>query len=175
MEKWKKIPGYSLYEASDMGNIKTFNWKNKGIEKIMSPALDGTGYLRTMLKNDNGKTHTIKVHRIILLTFVGEPKEEQECNHKNGIRSDNRLINLEWVSHSKNLSHSFHIGLSDNKGEKNPCASLTDKEVLEIRRNYQYGKNCKRGQTKQEIADQYNTTFNVIKQLVQGRTWKHLL
>jgi hypothetical protein len=176
MEIWKTIPNYSLYEASTMGRLKTFNWKNHGKERIMKPALDGSGYLRTMLKNDDGKIETIKVHRIILQTFIGEPfVNKPECNHKNSIRSDNRLINLEWVSHSENLIHSFMVGMSSNEGQNNPAATLTDAQVIEIRKNYTYGKKAKSGTTKKQIAEKYGTTFNVIKLLVQGRTWKHLL
>jgi len=176
MERWQTIPDFSLYEASTMGRIKTFNWKNQGLERIMKPALDGTGYLRTMLKGDDGKTSTIKVHRIILRTFRGEPtNDKNECNHINGIRSDNRVMNLEWVSHSENISHSFKIGLSSNKGQNNPASTLTDKQVLEIRKNYTYGKKARSGVTKKELAEQYGTTFHVIKAITQGRTWKHLL
>lgn len=174
-EIWKKIPNYSLYEASNMGYIKTFNWKNKKVEKIMKPALDGSGYLRTMLKGDDGIFHTIKMHRIIAKTFIPNPENKPTINHKNCIKTDNRISNLEWVSISENVKHAYKQNCMTNKGECNPCATLTDKQVLEIRKNYEYGKNCKKGKTKQQIAEEYGTTFNVIKQLIQGKTWKHLL
>jgi len=176
MEKWQTIPGFSLYKASTMGKIKTFNWKNHGLERVMKPALDDSGYLRTMLKSDKGITATIKVHRIMLITFKGEPPEGKNItNHINGIRSDNRIENLEWVSSSENAIHSFRIGLSSNKGQNNPASTLTDEQVLEIRKNYTYGKKARSGVTKKEIAEQYGTTFSVIKAITQGRTWKHLL
>ena len=99
METWKKIPGYSLYEASTEGRIKTFNWKNTGKIAIIKPALDNSGYLRTMLKRDiDGKIHTIKVHRLIAMTYIDNPKNYPEVNHLNSIRNDNRVINLEWRS-----------------------------------------------------------------------------
>ena len=175
MEIWKKIPGYSLYEASNMGNIKTFNWKNKGIERVMKPAMDGSGYLRTMLKNDNGKFDTIKVHRIICQTFLPNPENKPQVNHKNCIKTDNRLINLEWATVSENIKHAHKQNRLSNKGECNPCATLTDNQVLDIRANYQYGKKCKSGKTKKQIAEEYGTTFSVIKKIVQNKTWKHLL
>lgn len=177
MEKWAEIPRYSLYQASTMGRLKTFNWKNQGRERIMKPALDGCGYLRTMLKNDNGKIETIKVHRIILKTFLGEPIfDNYECNHKNGIRTDNRLINLEWISRSENQRHSYNfLGREKKFGEKNHEATLSDSQVIEIRKNYEYGKNCKKGKTKLQIAKEYNTSFSVIKRIIQGNTWRHLL
>jgi hypothetical protein len=172
---WKKIPGYSLYEISNYGEIKTFNWKNMGKEKIMKPALDGCGYLRTMLKRDSdGKVHTVKVHRLVALAFLDNPDNKPHVNHLNGIRNDNRVINLEWTTPSENSKHSFKIGLSSNKGEKNPCATLTDEQVKEILANYQFGKKARSGMTKKELAEKYNTTFSVIKRLVQRKTWKHL-
>lgn len=176
-KKWRKIPGYSTYKASTEGEIKTFNWKNNGIERIMKPALDNGGYLRTMLKNDEGKLCTIKVHRIIAQTFLIKKEIHTDVNHKNSIRSDNRVINLEWVTHSENVKHSFANMMQTNKGECNPCATLTDKQVLEIRANYTFGKKTKvKGHlTKKEIAQKYNTTEPVIKRIVHNKTWKHLL
>jgi hypothetical protein len=178
METWKRIPGYSLYEASDLGRLKTFNWKNKGIEAIMKPALDGHGYLRTMLKRDGtGKFDTIKVHRIIGITFIPNPENKPQINHKNGIRSDDRAINLEWMTQSENIKDSFTQGRSSNKGEGNPAATLTNEQVIEIRKNYVYGrKNLRKGElSKKDIAEKYGTTFSIIKHITQGRTWKHLL
>jgi hypothetical protein len=172
---WKKIPGYSLYEVSKYGEIKTFNWKNKGIEKIMKPALDACGYLRTVLKRDfDGKLCTVKVHRMVALSFLENPENKPMVNHKNGIRNDNRVSNLEWCTNSENIKHSFTIGLSSNKGSKNPSATLTEEQAQEILDNYEFGKKSKKGITKKQLAEKYNTTINVISFLVQRRTWKHL-
>lgn len=171
---WKRIPGFSLYEASDLGEIRTHNWKNKGITRVMKPALDAGGYLRTVLKSDDGKYVTIKVHRIIAQTFIENPENKPVVNHINGIPNDNRVSNLEWCTLSENSRHSFQIGISSNKGEHNPAATLTDDQVREILSNYQFGKKGRSGITKQQLADKYNTSFTVIKQIVQRKTWKHL-
>jgi len=182
MEKeiWETIPGYSLYQASNMGRLKTFNWKNQGTERIMRPALDTRGYLRTMLKRDSdGEIHTIKVHRIILLTFMGEPLyKDYECNHKNGIPSDNRLSNLEWVSRSYNQIHSFKVlGRERKFGSKNSMATLTEEQVIEIRKNYVYGRKSRHegGMTKPQIAKKYGVGLAAIKQIILGQSWRHLL
>lgn len=177
MKIWKQIDEYPTYEVSSDGELKTFNWKNKGVEKIMRPARDGCGYLRTMLKNKEGKFCTIKVHRIVAKTFIPNPENKGEVNHKNGIKTDNRVINLEWCTRSENLKHAFDIQLITKKGENNPAATVTEAQVLEIRKNYVYGTNCRRkgSVTKKQLAEKYNTTFAVIKQIIQGKTWKHLL
>jgi hypothetical protein len=54
-----------------------------------------------------GKTHL--VHRLVLRAFVGPAKEGETANHKNGVRLDNRVENLEWVSHSENLKHAHRM------------------------------------------------------------------
>lgn len=177
MKKWERIPNYSLYEASTDGEIKTFNWKGCGRIEIMKPARDNGGYLRTMLKRDDGKIHTIKVHRVIAQTFIPNPENKETVNHKNGIKTDNRVCNLEWATRSENCKHAFDTDLESNCGEKNPCATLTDEQVLEIRANYQYGRKSRHegGLTKIELAKKYNTTFHVIKRVISNKTWKHLL
>jgi hypothetical protein len=75
------------------------------------------------------------------------------------------------------MKHSFKNGLSTNKGESNPCASLTDLQVIEIRKKYTFGRKSRHdvGLTKKQIADEYNTTVPVIKRIIQNKTWKHLL
>jgi hypothetical protein len=176
-EIWKTIPGYSLYQASNMGRIKTFNWKNKGIEAVMRPAL-GEGYLKTVLKRDvDGKFHPIKVHRIIGLTFIPNINNKPQINHKNGIRSDNRVVNLEWVTHSENIKDSFDSGRSSNKGINNPAAQLTEEQVREIRKIYIPGNKGKSKTciTRQNLADKYGVSLYIIKNIVNKRTWKHLL
>lgn len=173
---WKPIPGFSRYHASTEGDIKTFNWYGSGREMIMKPAKDKGGYMRTMIIGDDGINHTVKVHRIIAITFMPNPENKETVNHKNGIKHDNRLINLEWATRSENLIHAFSTQLmKPKKGELNGCATLTDKQVIEIRKNYVYGKTHKEGETKKQIAARYGTTFSVIKAIVQGQTWKHLL
>jgi hypothetical protein len=177
MEEWKSIPGYSRYEASTMGNIRTLNWKNTNMVKVMKPSLDGSGYLRTMLKRDkDGKIHTIKVHRIIGITFILNLDNKPEINHLNGIRSDNRLINLEWCSHSENIKDSFTKKRSNNQGENGPTHKLTNEQVIEIRKNYVGGNNnAHKRPTLQQIADKYNVCAGSIKQIIQKKTWTHLL
>lgn len=168
-EIWKKIPEFSLYEASSEGRIKTFNWKGSGREAIMKPAKDGSGYLRTMLKGENGIIRTIKVHRIIAKTFLLNPDELSEVNHINGIRDDNRLENLEWVSHSQNLKHSFAMGLSSNVGAKNPFSKLTEIEVLEIRAKFK-----KRVYTREMLAKEFNVAAGTIKGVILRKSWNHV-
>jgi hypothetical protein len=176
MEKiWKTIEGFTSYEISNYGEIKTYNWKNKGYERIMKPALDSGGYFRTMLKRDtDGKFCTIKVHRLVCKAFIPNTENKPFVNHINGIRNDNRLINLEWCTPSENVKHSFKIGLSDNRGSKNPTSKLVESQVQEILDNYEYGRKNKTGTTKKQIAEKYNVSVGAVRDIVSRKTWKHL-
>lgn len=176
-EIWKKIPNYTLYEASSLGRLKTFNWKNKGLERIMKPAFDGGGYLRTVLKRDSdGKLCTVKVHRIIAQTFIPNPENKKTVNHKNFIKGDNRVENLEWNTQQENTQHACDNNRYKPRiGELNGFSKLTEKQVLKIRANYTYGKKNKQGETKQNIADRYGVSFHLIKSIVLGNSWKYLL
>ena len=98
MESWLPIVGYDgKYEVSDFGRVKSFARYKDG--RIMKLTIDKDGYITVNLCNNGVKI--LKVHRLVLQTFL--PIEEiKEVNHKNHIKSDNRLENLEWCNHSEN-------------------------------------------------------------------------
>jgi hypothetical protein len=94
-EEWRPILGYENYEVSNYGNIKSFVRYENG--KVLKCCCNKIGYLQIGL---HGKL--FYVHRLVLQTF-NSTEEDLECNHKNHIKTDNRLCNLEWVSKSQNL------------------------------------------------------------------------
>lgn len=103
-EIWKPIEGYEgLYDVSSLGNIK-----NIITYRILKPVRNGYGYLRVFLRKNN-KTFTLKVHRLVALAFIPNPKNKPQINHKNGIKSDNKVSNLEWSTAKENSKHSFKI------------------------------------------------------------------
>jgi hypothetical protein len=169
IEVWKKANGYSNYEVSSLGNIKTFNWKGSGREAILKPALDKSGYLRTVLKGDNGVSKTIKVHRIVLNTFT--PTEDVlEVNHINGVKNDNRIENLEWCTRSENIQHCIDNNLQYVlKGEEIGNSKLKEKDVIYIRENF-----IPRKVTRISLANKFNVTEATIKDILSYRTWRHL-
>jgi len=171
MKQWKKIPNYSLYEASTDGEIKTYNWKNKGKEAIMRPAKDKSGYLRTMLKRDDGVMHTIKVHRIIAQTFIENPHNKDTVNHINGIKHDNRVENLEWKTAAENKRLWVEGGcVGKLVGEDIGTAILTEAQVREIRDKFK-----PRVYTRQMLADEYGVVATTIKDVILKRSWTHIL
>lgn len=109
LEVWRPIPGYDGYDASNLGRIRS----RKGrVPLILKQRLHyGRGYPVVELCQNN-KSRESMVHRQVLLAFHGEPPEGFEACHNNGIRTDNRLENLRWDTHSGNsfdqVAHGTH-------------------------------------------------------------------
>jgi len=137
MEKWKDIKGYEgLYQVSNLGNVKSldriiWNGHTKHLHKgrIMKPK--GNRYKDVILCKE-GKSKKYYVHRLVAIEFISNTENKPQVNHINGIKEDNRIDNLEWVTASENGKHANSIGLRtvrDMSGTNNP--------------NYKHGKRSK--------------------------------
>lgn len=132
-EEWKPIPGFSKYEASSFGRVRSLDYKRSGLVKVLAPALSRDKYYQTMLKNDKGVYKSWKIHKYIALAFHGENPLD-EVNHMDGNKRNNRPSNLEYCTRSHNIQHAFDKGLMvPNRGELNNKAKLTEAQVKEIR------------------------------------------
>lgn len=123
MEIYKKIPidtGKLVYYVSNLGKVFR-KVKNKPRNdrfaetpiifvygehylRELKPQIDYKGYLRLEL---NKKAYA--VHRLVALTFIPNPKNKPQVNHKNGIKNDNTVTNLEWVTNKENSQHAWKI------------------------------------------------------------------
>ena len=167
-EIWKIIPSYPDYEASTLGRIrrKTGGSRNTKVGRILKHMIHYKGYVRVDL---GAKAKGKRVHHLILEAFVGPRPEGKQTNHINGIKSDNRLVNLEWVTPQQNVRHSF-----DKLGHKALCgiqltqSKLTENDVLQIREWASF-------RWKQAmLAQAWNITAQTISHIVNRKTWKHL-
>lgn len=97
------------YVADTQGNVYIFDPNELDVKryKKMSPYITRDGYVEFVLTDKNGKKKHIQGQRIIAGLFIPLKKDKPFVNHKNGKRSDNRVINLEWVDRSENLLHSY--------------------------------------------------------------------
>lgn len=127
MEIWKDIKGYEgLYQVSNIGRImslRRYVLHNYGglrevPERILRPGTDSNGYQLVALYSD-GIRRSIKVHRLVATAFLHNPNNKPEVNHKNGIKSDNTVGNLEWATRIENNQHALDIGLRKMPKGKN--------------------------------------------------------
>jgi hypothetical protein len=161
IEIWKDIPNYEgRYQISNLGNVKSLKF---GKDKILKPQEDGGGYMRICLCKE-GDVKKISVHRLVILAFVGA--SDMEVNHVNGIKTDNRLDNLEYCTRSENIQHSYDIGLR-LKGEKHYASKLT-RACAEL---IKYGH---KGISQKEVANIYGVSQILISQIRSGKKWKHI-
>lgn len=105
---WKAVKGYEgLYEVSNTGYVKSFQFKKPFIKKFNK---NRQGYLSVALCKDNN-IKLVKVHRVVAEAFIPNPDNKPQVNHKDGNKANNRVENLEWVTASENIKHSFATGL----------------------------------------------------------------
>jgi len=115
-EVWKIIKDFPDYMISNIGRIKSLKFGKEKILKLKKH--NNKGYLGIRLFKNGYKSNKY-IHVLVLENFIGK-KDGFQVNHINGIKTDNRLENLEWVTPSENRKHAFNIGLDSNKGENHP-------------------------------------------------------
>ncbi len=171
-EEWRDVVGYeSWYQVSDLGRVKRIApGKSTYVGRILAPKQDDHGYIRVTL-HVNGRGREIRIHRLVMIAFVGDCPPGKEVNHKNGDKTDNRLKNLEYVTLQENMNHAWYVLGNRNivKGEKSPNAKLTDNDVREIRRLFATGH-----YTKVALGKTYGVTHKTIERIVNRRLWKHI-
>ena len=165
---WKIIPEFPEYEVSDRGEVRR-KVASRGTRpgKLLRPYDNGNGYLKVQLVNKGIKKRAT-VHRLILQTFRGPPpRGKTDCAHLNGLRSDNRLSNLEWKSRAENMLDAKVHGTAAI-GERNGHAKLTEQDVMHMRRRRQ------NGETFQSIANSYSVSRRTASDAIKGKNWGHI-
>ena len=158
--EYTPVPGYEMYGASKDGSIFSL-WNYK----VMSPHINKYGYLQTIFHNQNQRK-TVLIHRMILLTFVGE--SHLPVNHIDGNKLNNDISNLEYCTNQENIDHAIRTGLMDQKGENHHNSKLTEFDIIKIRRLYIQGTSQK------ELAEKFNIGQPHISSILLRKTWKHV-
>lgn len=175
MEVWKSVVGYEgLYEVSSLGRVKSLERKcntRSGIrtvpEKILVNGLDSYGYYQVNLYVENIR-NTWKVHRLECLAFLPNPENKRSINHKNGVKTDNRLENLEWSTEKENTVHAHKNGLArGRRGEEHGQTNLTEIQAREIKYNHD-------DKTGVELSKMYGITTSSVSAIRNGKRWKYI-
>lgn len=108
-EIWKPVPQWEdLYQVSDLGRVASLGGRvgSSTLRKILIPRKKKDGYSMFRVSR-NGKQSELNLHRTVAKIFIPNPDNKKEVNHKNGIRDDNRVKNLEWVTPRENQRHAI--------------------------------------------------------------------
>jgi hypothetical protein len=167
-ELWKECFGWeNFYEVSAFGNIRSkrrpvptrFGISTRGgivLKKIVAK----NGYECVNLTGGGCRKQEL-VHRLVLLTFVGEPEQNQEACHNDGIRINNYLTNLRWDTIKNNHADKKKHG-TWQAGEKNPFAKLTNEEAGKIRQS---------NDSLNKLAEKFGVSKNCISRIKCQKTY----
>jgi hypothetical protein len=165
MEIWRTIRENDYYQVSNLGRVKSIARKVPHSacgevsvrERILKPAIDSKGYERVALARSKS-LKTYKVHRLVADSFIDNHKNKSQVNHINGIKTDNKVENLEWCTNKENAQHAVDNGLwSYKKGHEHHRSKLNKYAVTVLVRMK------KRGIINREIAEYFNISISCVK------------
>ena len=117
-EQWRAVEGYPEYEVSNFGRVK-------GHGKIMKPYKQKLTYRTVDLYKNGKRIARGLVHRMVANAFIPNPDNKPEVNHIDGNPSNNRVDNLEWVTHYENHLHAHRTGLIPEKNRMKKVSAYT--------------------------------------------------
>lgn len=137
-EIWRDVVDYEgLYMVSNMGRVKSLHFNR---EQILRASFSSKGYPQVSLSKNNRK-RTWRVNIIVARAFIPNPENKPTVNHINGVKTDNRVENLEWATNAENTEHAVRIGLIKT-GAANVLSILSESDREFIVANYvPYDKN----------------------------------
>lgn len=169
-KNWRPIPNFPDYIISDNGTILSKIFRNGRTEKpreypkIIKQFISIHGYPRVMLNSKSRKGKNFPVHRLVLEAFVGPCPEGKECDHINGVKTDNRLSNLRYITKSKNLNRR-----KLPNSEKSYQATVTNYQAKLIRSI------VKSGAVQNQLSKLTGISTHTINKIIKGKTYKEAL
>lgn len=158
----KEHPKYSHILVTECGAIYSQISK-----KFLKVRTNTGGYLVVSITVD-GKYKVERVHRLVAETYLSNTDNLPEVNHKDGIKTNNHVTNLEWVTSKQNKEHAWLLGLYREKGSLHYNAKLSEEQVVKICELLQEGKSSK------VISDLLNIHKDHIAHIKRGDIWKDI-
>ena len=158
------------YIVSSIGEVYSmhYNHKRNTVRKLKQRTKkDGYKEVAILV---NGKMKRFMVHRLVALAFIPNPrKEADQVNHINGVKSDNYVENLEWVTGSENIKHAFDHGLCHGTpGEERGLSKFTNAQIEEacslLEQNLPY----------KIISERTGVSRGILYCILKGRAWKSI-
>ena len=166
IEVWKPYPEIEWLQGSRFGEVRTLDHyvKDKRLGKrlikghILPQRRREDGYMDVSCSM-NGKTVHLRVNRVIAMCFLPNPDNLPQVNHKNAVRTDNRVENLEWCTHQENIDYRNKLGHQANCGRGSVPVIAINLATLE----------ALRFKSQMEAARQLGAYQTTIKNVIKGR------
>jgi len=158
---WKDVPGFKgFYEVSSEGEVRSLHGDFPTIMKLFT---ESRGYKAVVLKAE-GRIKRFRVHRLVLMAFIGAPEPGQQACHLNDTPSDNRLENLTWGTALENKAQARVNGgiVSCDRHGRRKVSSL---DVAAIRTR------VKAGESRRALAIEFGVGYQQIGNIVRGDSW----
>ena len=150
--------GFDTFTLDDYLITESGEVYNKKWGRFVKPQLNGTGYYRVHIA---GRMYF--VHRLVATTYIQNPDNKPQVNHKDGNKLNNSVSNLEWVSNKENSIHALKHGMMRIE-ENHQFAKLSRENVAYIKSHPEKSRN--------ELAKMFNISPHTISDIRTGRTWK---
>ena len=170
-EIWKDIEGYEgRYQVSNLGNVKSLNYRSKGISENRKLKQNCKGYLWVTLHKGTQHRHFL-VHRLVANAFLKNPNNYSDINHRDEDKTNNRVENLEWCTRSYNIKYSMDLHPNERKGKPRKLNGKVApyKHTRQIIQFDKSGKEIRRWESVSEVANEMKWRGSSIVQACNGK------
>lgn len=188
IEFWKPVEGFTGYDVSNLGRVRSYRgYKHLGGKEgsrrmlldtpmILKPTKNrgnksdpDNGYaMAVLVPFGEGKPKRVFVHRLVAQSFIPNPNNLPQVNHKNFVKRDPRIDNLEWITSRGNREHAIQYGSGRGRGENHPKALVTESDVKEIRTR------VANGEKYNPLAAEFGICREAIHRIVKRLSWREV-